>query len=135
MDNRVFNVNGDGKEMLEATLMLAFQQAGHKSKAVSWRVTKKGLILRWFRVNPESDGGGNFLTPLKPKAAADLVWEWLQSEEGNPEHFEMTDWDADEDHDGSNSLGWRVYVDGWGHVSDDFYTICAIKPAYLWHGK
>ena len=47
----------------------------------------------------------------------------------------LDDWDADMNHDGSNSRGWRVYVGDWGHVGDEMYAICAVKPVFLWHGK
>lgn len=40
-----------------------------------------------------------------------------------------------------NELGWRLYVDKWGHVEEengmtiDHYSIAAFKPAYCWYGK
>jgi hypothetical protein len=127
MDNRVFNVNGQGDEMLLVTLRLAFQQESPKCTAKAYIIDPvKGMILLWH-----TDGGIAFPSQLSPEAVLPIVSSWLASK---PE-IECKSWDGDHDHDGHNSLGWRVYVEDWGHVKDIFHAICAIKPAYLWHGK
>jgi hypothetical protein len=64
-----------------------------------------------------------------------LVDNWLHGEFAKEVLKTADGWDANMDHDGSNSVGWRVYVDDWGHVANNHYAICAIKPAYMWHGK
>lgn len=131
MDNRIFNVNGSGKEMLEAALKLVFAQKWGKTTAASWSICpNKGLILYWHDKVKHSS---KFITPMSAEEVVSTVWAWLQSVDAKD--ITMEDWDADCDHDGSNSLGWRVFVEDWGHVNNNHYTICAIKPAYMWHGK
>ncbi len=127
MDNRQFNVNGSGKEMLLNALKLAFEQKGRNTTATGYIIDpKKGMILLWH-----NEKGTALPAPFNAEAACNFVWTWLESE---PE-IECKGWDADNDHDGHNSLGWRVYCEDWGHVGHNHYAIVAVKPAYLWHGK
>jgi hypothetical protein len=137
MDNRIFNINGRGKEMLLATLDLAFNQCGRKMAARAYIIDpKKGMVLLWHA----DKGSQSFPVPLSANAATEMVWEWLQS---NPD-IECKDWDEDFDHNGHNTEGWRVFCENWGHVSlapsysasdATRYAIVAIKPAYMWMGK
>lgn len=158
MDNKVFNVNGKGSELLGKVLELAFMQEwGAKSPATctAWVEDKtKGLVLLSFICGSEP---ANKL-PSKMTAAQILpmVEAWLASDFAK--EVECTGWDADYQHDGSNSLGWRVYVEDWGHINTGkvnsvkcskchqeqkerlgghsyHSAIVAIKPAYMWHGK
>ncbi|QDJ96389.1 hypothetical protein Xoosp13_203 [Xanthomonas phage Xoo-sp13] len=76
-----------------------------------------------------------FPIPLSDSSAATLAWDWLNSDESKNFDFPKTGWFADNDHDGSNSLGWRVYCEDWGNVNGDYGVICAIHPAFLWYGK
>lgn len=131
MDNRLFNVNGQGGAMLAKALELAFMQHGNVDKLCEgWDIhPKKGFILYWH-----AEGKINkFLTKLSAPIVASDVYAWLQTVK--PEQFELLDWEEDHDHDGSNSIGWRVYCENWGKVAEDCYAIVAIKPVYLWHGK
>jgi len=131
-DNRVFNVNGRGLEMLRSALKLAFQQDGDSTTAKAWRfVPEKGFVLLW--VHNAGDGSNAFPCPLSADAAVSMVWEWLEGEQAKGMKFEG--WDADCDHDGHNSMGWRVFTGDWGHIAGNTYAICAIRPVYLWHGK
>lgn len=133
MDNKIFNVNGSGQRMLEDTLRLVFLQSSERTTAKSWSLCpKKGLILYWF---DKVDGVkvNEFITPIDATAVTPIVWAWLNSDEAL--NIEMLGYDSNTDHDGSNSLGWRVFVEEWGHVNNSPYAICAIKPAYMWHGK
>lgn len=138
MDNRVFNVNGKGKQMLTDTLRLAlFQKGGcyesdrdHKADGYVF-VPDKGLVLLWH-VDPKR-GEQKFITPLGPEALAAMIYEWLNSEEAKS--VPLTSWDKDADHDGDNSEGWRVFCENWGHVSNNPYAIVCITRAYMWHGK
>lgn len=137
MDNRIFNVNGRSKETLRAVLELAFEQEGANTAARGYIIDpKKGMVLLWST----TESGTPFLAPLKATAATEMVWEWLQSK---PE-IECEDWDKDLDHDGHNVLGWRAFVEDWGHVAvgpnysgsgGSHYAIVAVKPAYIWMGK
>jgi len=132
MDNRVFNVNGTGDELLLQTLKLAFAQEGRNTTANAWRETKKhGLILCWTIPDSSPENYNQFPSELTAEEVFPAVKKYLEK----AEDIEMKDWDANADHDGSNELGWRVYCEDWGHVDDDFYAIVAIKPAYMWYGK
>ena len=131
-DNKQFNVNGDSEEMLGRALALAFEQSGiGTTKARAWKLDEEhGLIL----VRTLITKGTPFPCPMDAKAVLPTVMSFLQEQNENPT-VECKDWDANADHDGSNSLGWRVYCGDWGHVGESRYAICAVKPAYLWHGK
>lgn len=126
MDNRVFNVNGLGKDRLRDTLYLAFEQC---RKARGYIIDpKKGMLLLWG----QCDGIILFPTGLNSDGCAELVWSWLQSE---PE-VECVGFDENlDDPDVMTELGWRVYCEDWGHIGDNHYTIVAVKPAYMWCGK
>jgi len=129
MDNRVFNVNGKGLEMLARVMALAFDQNG-TAGAVAYRIDPKfGIIWEW------SVSNGSQLVPAELTAAeaASITIRWLSSPDAWK--IELSDWDEDEDHDGSNEKGWRVFVGDWGHVGDSRYVLCAVTPAYLWMGK
>ena len=132
MDNRIFNVNGSGQEMLLKALSLAFEQEGSHTTCTAWSVSKKhGLILQW---SAGSDDKSNKLpNKMTAEDCLPLVMSWLEGDEAKGVACEG--WDEDSDHDGSNSNGWRVYCEDWGHVDGNQRAICAIKPAYLWHGK
>jgi hypothetical protein len=129
MDNRIFNVNGRNEELLLKALELAFEQSGFKCKG--WLATKQGLVLTWY-----VDGKTTPLPTTTGMTAAEvlpMVLSWLKSD--GAKAVESTGWDADMDHDGHNSLGWRVFCEDWGHVGGSSSAICAVKPAYMWHGK
>lgn len=130
MDNRVFNVNGKGDSMLLATLKLVFEQEGPKTVCKSWIFNKeKGLILCWHAEKEHV----LLPSPLTPEGCLPIVSAWLASDVAK--QMTYSEWDADCDHDGDNSMGWRVYCEDWGHVGSENYAICAVRPVYLWHGK
>ena len=134
MDNRQFNVNGEGKEMLLRVFELACIQEGHTdqpAKIVAYRVSSThGMILYWH------EGGDRHVlpVPLTAEQFLPIVWAWLGDPEANRKVV-LKDWDRDLDHDGSNGPGWRVYCEDWGHVDGDSDAICAVKPVFLWFGK
>lgn len=132
MDNRVFNVNGHGLDQLRRTLELVLIQSGWRGFA-SWAETSKGLVLYWTD-NPHPNA--HKLLGTVREEIASMVLSWLSSDFAKS--IELSNWDADCDHDGHNSEGWRVFCDGWGHVdgvAGSSYAICCITPAYMWHGK
>lgn len=145
MDNRIFNVNGKGDEMLLRAIKLVFEQSGANTTAKAWSVTKKrGLILHWWYDKSETVQGNELFkteTYTKHPFPANMTAEqclpfisaWLQSDEAKK--TETVDDDANADHDGHNGPGWRVFCEGWGHVNSCSDAICAIKPVYLWYGK
>lgn len=130
MDNRIFNVNGKGREQLAEVMRLAFLQKSNYAKAVAYKIDpQKGMILLWH--NTEAKGITGLPAPLTAEDAAVLVSAWLETRPNT----ECSDWDADAEHDGDNELGWRVYCEDWGHVAGERFAICAVKPAWLWYGK
>lgn len=137
MDNRIFNVNGTGKDELGRILFAAFAQCSSCALAAAYRVTPKhGLILYQYHTDDKRESGKEFIrfpAKLGAEAALSVVWQWLES--GPVPSKELSHWDLDADHDGSNSIGWRVYCEDWGHVDNDWGAICAITPAFMWHGK
>lgn len=131
MDNRIFNVNGRGVDMLKKALELAFMQEGQNTTCKAWKQTEKhGLILLW---TDSVEGASDLPAGLDPSECALLVDKWLKSDFAKT--VELSDFCDDQDHDGDNDKGWQVYCEDWGHVDNEHYAICAIKPAYLWMGK
>lgn len=143
MDNRIFNVNGRTKEQLEiAVKLFLLDEYGHSRKVVGWYYEEtKGLVLTWFvgdkyKATPFTDRMGA-PTNIEEKELVDLLWNWLNSEEAKKVKCE--EMDADEDTDGTNKRGWRLYVDEYGHINNggslDNYSIGAFKPVFCWYGK
>jgi hypothetical protein len=140
MDNRVFNVNGRGEEALAATINLAILHEGWGDKRNTlegWRVSEeKGLILYRYIPSDREAAANRFLAPMTPAQVAPVVMQWLkQQHEAKTTYAVQTHWDEDIEHDGSNSEGWRCYVEDWGHVEDDWGVCVAVVPAHMWHGK
>jgi len=133
-DNKIFNVNGCGQEKLLATLRLVQMDNNNPiyNKFKAYKISKKhGLILFWYI--EKNDTSIPFPTELTAEEVAPIVMKWLNTKEAM--ETEMSDWDKNIDHDGSNSVGWRVYCEDWGHVDNSNCAVCAIKPVFLWHGK
>lgn len=129
MDNRLFNVNGSGVDLLLQTLKLAFMQSGH-SHCKAWSSSHEhGLILHWH----SSDKVNKLPAPMTAEDCVSFVKNWLNTDFAK--QVVPSKWCNDMDHDGSNSLGWQVYCEDWGHVGNHSSAICGIKPAYMWHGK
>ncbi|MBL4800193.1 MAG: hypothetical protein JKY50_22585 [Oleispira sp.] len=130
MDNRVFNVNGKGTDMLLQALKLVFSQEGQRTTCSSWAESKEhGLILTWCK----GEGDHDLPSDMDASSCLSFVSSWLASDFAKD--VVPSEWCGDTDHDGHNSEGWQVYCEGWGHVGGNHYAICAIKPAYMWHGK
>jgi hypothetical protein len=131
MDNRIFNVNGSTLEQLKLAIQLVCMQDYKLSNpVVAWNFSEKhGLIFYWKHV----EGSHKFPVPVTAESAALIVWDWLKTDD--PWKMQLSGWDADADHDGSNSRGWRVFVEDWGNVDRSSYAIFAVTPAYMWHGK
>jgi hypothetical protein len=129
MDNRVFNINGEGDEMLKRVIKLAFEQSGFDECVAWWESNKYGLVLLWHT----SENSFPMPSPLDAEQSAIMASAWLNGKFAR--NVELDDWDADMDHDGDNGMGWRVYCEDWGHVGHDSRAIVAIKPAFMWYGK
>lgn len=129
MDNRLLNINGKSRELLALALNVAFEQFDC-SFARAWIETSAGLVILW---SDQDDKSYRFPAPLTHEQVVPIVWQWFQSKK--PEDFTLVKWEENLDHDGDNKIGWRVYVEDWGHVTGISCAICAIKPVYLWYGK
>lgn len=131
MDNRIFNVNGTGLELLQKTLELVFMQEGSSTTCKAWKSTEEhGLILLW---SSSSKDCTPFPVPLDAGQCASMADHWLKTV--FDDSVKMSHFCEDIDHDGSNEEGWQVYCESWGHVGGEHAAICGIKPAYMWHGK
>lgn len=148
MDNRIFSVNGSGLAMLTAALDLVRMQEGNHTKFKGYVKHKTaGLILLW---HTDGEGAVPFMSPPSPGELARQIIEMFEKieDESNKEEtwfniealrngqIKHSRWEKDyTDGDVSTSLGWRVYCEDWGHVANNHYAICAVRPAYMWHGK
>ena len=130
MNNRLFNVNGKGTDMLKDALSLVFKQWGGNTTCEAWIESQEhGLILLWHK-----DKNSNGLpAKMTAESVTTMVQLWLSGDFAKT--VKLSDWCGDSDHDGHNSMGWQVYCEDWGHVGSNPYAICAIKPAFMWHGK
>lgn len=131
MDNRVFNVNGSGDEMLLQVLKIAFMQAGRNTYAKAWLQTEEhGLVLCWV----DSENLNTLPGAMTAEECMPMVKGWLSGEFAKS--VKPAEWCEDVDHDGNNPDGWQVYVEGWGKVGPaDYRAICGVRPAFMWHGK
>lgn len=151
-DNTVFNVNGENLEQLNLAVKLLFSTSGHKKTEAFKYVPGYGLVFYWH--SDKSKKLNELVKPMGPEATALYLWEWLQKspdasieleklresdDENNhnddEESIRLSSWDNDIDHDGSNYVGWRLYVEHWGHINSSPYAIGCIKPVFLWCGK
>lgn len=141
MDNFKLDVVSAGREQFERAISIAMGHHGsathyavidHKADVNEWvggSGNRKTLVLFWT-----NDAG----SPLKPvpfpckmrgPALVEFLWHWLETiwEESPP---------GDEpDHDGSNSHGWRVFNEAWGHVASSHYAFLGVQPVWAMHGK
>lgn len=62
------------------------------------------------------------------------LWYWFKNF-NDWDKLQFENWEYNADHDGSNEQGFRIYTESWGKISDEWYSIGAIKPVYLWYGK
>lgn len=111
-------------------ISLATSISGGKINSCEVR-PNKGLIFFAFRGSERT--GTDFPVPISPELSATIAWDWLQTTEAK--EIPHDGLDRDHQHDGHNTLGWRAYVEDWGHVDGQYGSIVCIKPAYLWHGK
>lgn len=144
MDNRIFNINGRTKEQLDlAVKAFMLDEYGYTRKIAGWYFSKeKGIVLTWFHkdnhIHPFTNKFGVQNDIQDPIELSNILWEWLSSDEAKMVVLE--DWDADADHDGENDMGWRLYTEDWGCITErnksmDDYSLGAFKPAWLWYGK
>lgn len=141
-NNRIININGRGLRMLERAIELACDcgetvtaagtKVDHRSQQITGSLVDPdcGLIWLWTSCT----GSTNYPAPLTPRQVAEISLRWLESDTARA--MKCEEWDANADHDGENSRGWRVYTEEWGHVGKaDWAAIFAVRPVFLWHGK
>src|SRR5574343_211823 len=120
-NNQIFNVNGRGLEMLTKAIELACCRGSSESNFYGNMIDhgsekiigslydpKCGLIWLWA----EADGSVKYPAPLTARQAAEISFAWLKTDDAKK--MECNGWDANADHDGNNTLGWRVYCEDWG---------------------
>ena len=154
-DNTVFNVNGEDLEQLKLAVKLLFSTTGNRKTEAFKYVPGYGLIFYWHSPKEDkSEGLKQLMQPMGAEATALYLLEWLQKSpeasieleklreseddddnKNEEESIRLSSWDNDIDHDGSNYVGWRLYVEHWGHVNNSPYAIGCIKPVFLWCGK
>jgi hypothetical protein len=128
-DNAIFNVNGRSNNRLRDAIKLA---APDRCKLKGFRKHEsKGLIFYW--TDSKRPGYSAFPAPLTAEDVFPMVVQYLASKEVRIAKHEG--WDANADHDGDNVAGWRVYVEDWGHVDDEYEAAFAVKFAWIWLGK
>lgn len=113
-DNRILNINGYGKKMLKDAIKIACSKGNKFETKIEASIfdLNSGLILLWT----PCEAATKFEKPLSSNEMTEIAFKWLSSEEAMKMKFEG--WDSDADHDGSNSIGWRVYCEDWGHVAE-----------------
>ncbi len=138
MNNPTFNVNGkigDRKTLLQLLEIRCRQDGyGDYSKAiVGYSISKKyGIVLYWAKPSSGVDG----FVPFPSKMSAESVMPIINSFLDDKDITNDTD-GCDErydDGDVSNSRGWRIYCNEWGHVGC-WEAFVAIKKVWLWSGK
>lgn len=124
-DNFSLKVCSAGKDHFDMSLKMCFSNSPG-SKAKYYSVNEKfGMILYWSK--PEEEQNSQPLPyEMDLNASGDFVWNWLKN----------TKYPKQPDHDGDNSKGFFITNgDGWGHVNGSFYSIVAVQPEYMMHGK
>jgi len=141
VDNFKIDVVSKGKETLKLALDIALHHEVHVTHYVviehkidvnEWdKQDKKRTTLVLFWSNDESFKPKPSPLPFKMKGEAlmSFVWSWLE------DTFENDALGNEPDHDGSNSKGWRIFNETWGHVAGSHYGVVGVQPVWAMHGK
>lgn len=143
MDNRHISIQTRGKKALELAMQLLFDNApGGKARRYCEHPTY-GFVLFWGGEEKDLYGYEDWRKPEEEKtsapivklpfemdcqAATEMVWSWLQQQPDDKYRDYC-------DHDGSNSHGFKIYNEYWGHIGSSHYAILAVLPIWAWHGK
>jgi hypothetical protein len=146
MDNRIFDVNGSSKETLKLALDCLLNEM--YSKVRGWYYSpEKGLILTWTnntethkKAKPFTDQFGEPFEEVTIDELVEILYKWLDSDDAKKVPY--GDWEGNlHDSDVSNSIGWRLYTESWGHITNndghtmDHYSMAAFKRINCWYGK
>lgn len=104
-----------------------------KGRKGAWEASKepsgpRGDRLAFFWSTPKgeiNDAAHPFIVKPSNLTLALMIDAWLTE----------TEFPQQPDHDGSNSRGWRIYNETWGHVEGSFYGCFAVEPRWQMHGK
>lgn len=133
MDNFRIDVTSKGRDQLDAVLGLV---AAHvRARAVGYCLSPSHGLVLLTRCCPvglhpvgwEIDGAPVLALPYPMNIAAlrDFVWHYLEQADLGPEPT----------HDGSNSRGFRVYNEQYGHIGGRSDAFLAVQAVWAEHGK
>jgi len=129
LDNFHVDVTAVGRDSFDLAMRIAFGGKFGRSKATHFTKDQNGarIVLFWTNANGGTFKPTPFPTTLDWKAAADVVWHWLETEAPYP---------REPSHDGDNKKGFRVHNDDWGHIKEfGWESFLAIEPAWAMYGK
>ena len=142
MDNVLFNVNGNKDEdLLKAIELVASTTSyGDAAKFRGYAIDPLAGFVLLEHPNEKQKNVQVLPDAMTAAEILPIIQVYLRS--GKSRILNLGQWECNLDHDGSNSEGWRVYVEDWGHipVEGDKYShyssaVCAVKRVFLWHGK
>ena len=132
MDNKKVLIQCAGRTAFDLAMRVAFtteydkeNEEPRKKASHYFEHPEKGLVFLWSE--DKSVNSSKLPVALDWKGSAELAWQWLD-EQPTSKYQDYCD------HDGSNSKGFKVYNEAWGHVISH-YAIIAIVPIWAWHGK
>lgn len=124
MDNRKFFIKAEGRDAFDLAMKVAFNSKYGREKASHYSEVHGALIFHWL----DEKNAIKLPIPLGWKEAADLGWNWLDSQP-DEKYLDYLD------HDGSNGHGFVVSNDEWNRVKDTSYGFVRIQPCWAWYGK
>lgn len=128
-------------DLVGVPLDLCLQIATLHHKAIGWKeqVRARGgewgqkyepgaqidvrMVLYWSDQNVKDLN--RFPAVMGPDELETIIRAWLSERHYGPQP----------DHDGDNDKGWRVYNEGWTHVSGEWQAFAAVEPVWLMYGK
>lgn len=145
MDNFHIDILAEGEKTLAEAIRIAFRHNAPGQRATHWAIiehafrgiewherdapgpTRPTMVFYWS--DPSDKRATSTVVELKHGEATVMIQRWLESLK------EKGKWPRQPDHDGSNGHGYRVFVEGWGHVHDNHYAIVAVQPTWAMYGK
>ena len=124
MDNRVIDIQSEGREAFELSMRLHFDNAAG-GKATHWVEHDGDLVLLW---NKEKDANEVPFAPMNVEEATDFAWRWLETRTKKQLKEYL-------DHDGSNGRGFHAKCGPWGKDTEYQYGFVRISAIWAWYGK
>ena len=111
-------ITGKSKERLIAAMNFL-----ENNKASGYYLDKNKLVYFWT----DHDLSTKFPVLMSLEACSHIAFEWLK---------ETADYGKEPDHDGSNSKGWKISIDAWGHIEGfGWQAFVRIEPYWIMCGK